>query len=235
MLTRQSLPAAAPPTIPVSRRHPVRDLIIITAGSALSAWLTGRAVASIASDRNAPWILGRASGIVSYLLLVALVGLGLVLAHPRRVRWRRPGPATRLRVHTSLAVFTLTFLVLHVVVLATDRYAKVGWWGALLPMASQYRPASVTLGVLGAYCGMLTGLTAAFAGGLARRVWWPVHKVAAGSLVLVWLHGVLAGTDSDALRPLYFGTGLVLVLLALSRYTATTPADRIRDLLRSGR
>lgn len=235
MLASQPLTVAAPPAIPDSRRHPLRDVVIITAGSALSAWLAGRAVASIAGDRNAPWILGRASGMVSYLLLVSLVGLGLVLAHPRRVRWRRPGPTTRLRVHTSLAVFTLTFVVLHVVVLATDRYAKVGWWGALLPMASQYRPAAVTLGVLGAYCGMLTGLTAALAGRLARRIWWPVHKVAAGSLVLVWSHGVLAGTDSDALRPLYFGTAVVLLLLAFSRYTAATPADRIRGRLRSSR
>jgi len=211
-------------------RRPVLNIVAITAGSGLAAWLTGRAVGAVAGDRNAPWIVGRASGIAAYLLLVALVIAGLLLSHPWRTRWRRPGPDLRLRVHVSLAVFTLALLVLHVVVLATDEYAKVGWWGALLPMASRYRPAAVTLGVLGAYCGLLSGLTAALAGRLARRVWWPLHKVAAGGLALVWAHGVLAGSDSEALRLMYLGTAAGVLALAVTRYAARTPADRARDL-----
>ena len=94
--------------------------------------------------------------------------MGLVLSHPWRTRWRTPSTPARIRVHVSLAVFTLAFLVLHIVVLATDSYAKVGWWGALLPMASGYRPVAVTLGVIAAYGGLLAGLTAAFAGRWAR-------------------------------------------------------------------
>jgi len=120
--------------------------------------------------------------------------------------------------------------VVHVVVLATDEYAKVGWWGALLPMASRYRPAAVTLGVLGAYCGLATGLTAALAGRLARRIWWPLHKVAAVALALVWAHGVLAGSDRAALRLMYLATAAGILLLALTRYAARTPADRFREL-----
>ena len=221
------------PGAPDRPRRPILSIAAITASCALSAWLVGRAVAAVAGDRNAPWILGRASGVASYLLLVTLVAMGLVLSHPRRVRWHRPGSVVRLRIHLGLAVFTLAFLTLHIVVLATDRYAKVGWWGALLPMASQYRPAAVTLGVVGAYCGLLTGLTAALAGGLARRVWWPVHKVAAVSLALVWLHGLLAGSDSAALRLLYLGTAVGVLALAFTRYAAATPADRVGELLGS--
>jgi len=226
---------AAPPTPGTAgrRRNPILGIAAITASSALTAWLVGQAVGSIAGDRNAPWILGRATGIASYLLMVALVAMGLILSHPRRVRWRRPSSAARLRIHLGLAVFTLAFLALHIVVLATDKYAKVGWWGALLPMASQYRPAAVTLGVVGAYCGLLAGLTAALAGGLARRIWWPVHKVSAASLVLVWLHSLLAGIDSSALRPMYLGTAVAILVLAFSRYVAVTPTDRVRDLLGS--
>jgi len=55
-----------------------------------------------------------------------------------------------------------------------------------------------------------------------------VHKVAAVALVLVWLHGMWAGSDAAALRPLYLGTGAAVVLLAVTRYTARTRADRIR-------
>jgi sulfoxide reductase heme-binding subunit YedZ len=210
-------------------RRRVIDILAITAGSGLAAWLAGRAVGAVAGDRNAPWIVGRASGIAAYLLLVALVVLGLLLSHPRRTRWRRPGPELRLRSHVGLAVCTCALLVLHVIVLATDKYARVGWWGALLPMASGYRPAAVTLGVLGAYCGLATGLTAALAGRLARRVWWPLHKAAVAALVLVWAHGVLAGSDSAALRLMYLATAAGVLLLALTRYAAGTPADRLRE------
>ena len=206
----------------------------LTLGVALSttvtAWLIGRGVMNVAGNQQAPWILGRAAGFTSYLLLVGLVGFGLVLSHPWRSRVTWPSTAARIRIHVSLAVFTLAFLVLHVVVLATDSYAGVGLRGALLPMGASYRPVPVTLGVIGAYAGLLAGLTAAMAGRVTARIWWPIHKVAAVSLVLVWVHGLLSGSDSPALLAIYLGTGFGLVVLAISRYAARTPADRVAEL-----
>ena len=84
----------------------------VTVSAVLTSWLVGVTVQSIAGDRMAPWILGRAAGITSYLLLVALVLVGLALSHPARARWRVPSSATRIRVHVSLSVFTLLFPVL---------------------------------------------------------------------------------------------------------------------------
>jgi hypothetical protein len=202
----------------------------VAVSAAVSAWLVGVGVQHVAGDRNAPWILGRAAGVTSYLLLVVLVSFGLLLSHPWRTRWSRPSTATRIRVHVSLAVFTLAFVALHVLVLATDSYAGVGWRGTFVPMGATYRPLPVTLGVVGLYAGLLAGLTASLAGRLPLRVWWPVHKVAALSLVLVWLHGVQAGSDSALLSWMYIGTGLGVALLALTRYAARTPADRFSEL-----
>jgi hypothetical protein len=207
----------------------------VTASATISAWLVGRGVVAAAGDRQAPWILGRAAGVTSYLLLVVLVAMGLVLSHPWRTRIKRPSAATRIRVHVSLAVFTLAFLVLHVVVLATDSYAGVGLRGALLPMGATYRPMPVTLGVVGAWSGLLAGFTAAFAGRVTARVWWPIHKVAAVSLVLVWAHGVLAGSDTHLLLSVYLVTGAAVAALALSRYAARTPGDRVEELVASRR
>ena len=51
--------------------------------------------------------------------------------------------------------------VLHIVVLATDKYAGVGWWGSFVPMGATYRPLPVTLGVIGLYAGLAAGITAA--------------------------------------------------------------------------
>lgn len=183
-------------------------------------------------NRKAPWIIGRAAGVSSYLLLVGLVLLGLLLSHPWRTRATRPSPANRIRLHAALATFTLAFVILHVVVLATDRYAGVGWWGSVLPLQASYRPVAVTLGVVGAWSGLLSGVTAALAGHLPARAWWPIHKAAVLAFVLVWLHGVLAGGDTEALRWLYIGTGLLVVAVAVSRYAARTPADQLAELIR---
>jgi hypothetical protein len=199
----------------------------------MSAWLIGRSVVAVSGDRNGPWILGRAAGVTSYVLLTVLVGLGLVLSHPWRTRFARPSTATRIRLHVSLAVFTLAFVLLHVVVLAADSYAGVGVKGSLVPMAATYRPLPVTLGVLGVYAGLLAGATAALAGRIAARVWWPLHKVAAISFVLVWVHGLLSGSDSKLLLGLYLATGAAVLALTLSRYVARTPGDLVDDLARS--
>ncbi len=206
---------------------------LVTLSAAATSWLVGTAVSAIAGDRMGPWILGRAAGVTSYLLLVALVIFGLLLSHPRRARWRRPSSATRIRTHVSLSVFTFAFVVLHIVVLATDRYAGVGWWGTFVPLGSTYRPLPVTLGVIALYAGLLAGLTASLAGRWARRAWWPIHKVAIVSLLLVWLHGVLAGADSPALLGMYVLTGFVVLALAVSRYTSGSARDGVAELAAS--
>lgn len=205
-------------------------LVTVTASATLASGLIGWTAMLVWHDRMAAWVIGRAAGITSYLLLVVLTGVGLLLSHPAGARWHRPSRATRLRLHVSLAVFTLAFTTLHVAVLATDPYAGVGWRGTLVPMASAYRPVPVTLGVIGLYAGLLAGLTAALAGRIGLRLWWPIHKVAVVSLALVWVHGLQAGADSAALRWMYVGTGAGVLALAASRYIARTRADRLDEL-----
>jgi hypothetical protein len=94
--------------------------------TAVTGWLVGSAIRSVAPERNAAWILGRASGLTCLLLLTVLALSGLVMSHPWRTRGRLPHPVSRVRLHVSLAVFTLALFVVHVVVLATDRWAHVG-------------------------------------------------------------------------------------------------------------
>ncbi|NTW41150.1 MAG: hypothetical protein HGA44_14965 [Cellulomonadaceae bacterium] len=204
-------------------------LALATAASVgTAAWL----VLDALQGGAVTWVLGRAGGVTSYVLMVALVVTGLVLAHPWARHLHRPSPRTRLTLHVTLATFTLVFTVLHVVVLAVDPWAEVGWAGALLPMASGYRPVAVTLGLVALWSGLVTGITARFAGRFAARVWWPIHKVAAVSLGLVWAHAVLAGSDVGALRGFYLATGCGVLALAATRYGARTPADRVAELTR---
>ena len=210
---------------PILRRTIVG--LAATLSSAVTGVLIGSAIGVVEGHRMAPWMIARATGISAYLLLVLLVVLGLLLSHPSRTRIARPNPATRIRLHIVLAALTLALTIAHIVVLATDRFAGVGWRGASLPMQSAYRPVAVTLGVLGAWAGLVVGSTALLAGHLPQRLWWRVHKVAIVALLLVWLHGVLAGGDTPMLRWLYLSTGALIAVVALSRYAARTPAEQI--------
>ena len=173
---------------PASRR--VARLVAVMAAcgvsAALSGWLVGTTAVAVSGNRNAPWIIGRAAGLSAYLLMVLLVATGHVLSHPGRARLRRPGPATRIRLHVSLAVFTLALTGLHVVVLATDSYAGVGWRGTLVPMGSTYRPVPVSLGVIALYAGLLAGRSipsgpACPASRRRRTSRWPARRRAARS------------------------------------------------------
>lgn len=200
------------------------------AGSIVIVW---RMTQHTLGSQMAPWVLGRAAGVASYVILLLLVVTGLVLSHPWARHLSFPSPRTRLTIHATLSLFALAFTVLHLVSLALDPWAKVGWLGAVLPMASTYRPVPVSLGVLALWAGAITGITAKFAGSFAARYWWPIHKVAAALLVMVWAHSVFAGSDVNSLTLFYIVTGLFVLALAVTRYAARTPADHVDQLTRT--
>jgi hypothetical protein len=102
-------------------------------------------VAPASSAREAQlrvWLAARACGISALLLLTAQVLLGLVLSHPtNQSTWKL---SKRLFPwHENLFVFTVSFVVVHVVFLVLDPYAGVGIGGALVPGLSSYRTVPV--------------------------------------------------------------------------------------------
>jgi hypothetical protein len=157
-----------------------------------------------------PWLVARATGITAYLLLAADVALGTLLSHPENRRvWKLSKRA--FPWHEQLAVFVWSFLALHVVLLAVDRYAHVGWLGAFVPGLAGYRPIPVALGTIAAYALLVTSLTARWTRILPGGWWVKVHRLSAVAFLGVWLHAVLAGTDSGVFALLYLITGLPIL------------------------
>jgi sulfoxide reductase heme-binding subunit YedZ len=177
----------------------------------MSAWL---------HDPMLPWILGRGLGIAAYLNLVALTLLGLWLRHPWRMQRPKVAPTAHLRTHAVLAAGTTVLIAGHVFALIVDSFAGVGLAGAFIPGRSGFKTAAVALGTIGLYLGVLVGGTAALAGRLGRRAWFPIHRLAVACFGLVWLHGVLAGSDTTALRLLYLISGAVVIAMWTSRRLA---------------
>lgn len=201
------------------------------AGSVLAAHVVMTVSAPVLHDRMLPWIVGRGLGVAAYLALTALVSLGLWFRHP----WRRGtralvGPATLLRAHAALAAATLALVVGHVTALAVDAYAHVGWSGALVPGLSHYRPWAVAAGTVALYVGVLIGSTAALAGRIVGRRWLAVHRLAVATFVLMWLHGIEAGSDVTTLRWLYVSSGVLIAVLAASRQAARRAERPLRNV-----
>jgi len=163
------------------------------------------------------WLAGRSTGIGALVLLTTQVALGLVLSHPtNQSTWRL---SKRIFPwHEHLLVFTASLLAVHVASLIVDPYAGVGVAGAFVPGLSEYRSSAVALGTMATYALIVTSVTARYTRLLPAGVWLKLHRLSLVVLVLAWLHGILAGTDSDALRPLYAASFGLVVAAGAHRY-----------------
>jgi sulfoxide reductase heme-binding subunit YedZ len=174
------------------------------------------------------WLGSRAAGIVAYLLVTALALFGLVLSHPsNKVDWK--ASKYLFPWHKHLAFFALAFIAAHVIGLILDPYAGVGYLGWLVPGLSSYRTVPVALGTIGLFALLLTGMTARFTNLLGPGRWLAIHRVALVAFALAWTHGVLSGTDTRALLPIYAVSGALVALLAASRYWRPLPRSRRAD------
>jgi sulfoxide reductase heme-binding subunit YedZ len=185
-------------------------------------------VAVVATDQVVPassthqaqlriWLAARAAGITAYLLLTLQVVLGLVLAHPtNQTTWRMS--RYLFPWHENAWVFVLAFLGAHILTIVVDPYAGVGIGGALVPGLSSYRSSAVALGTLGLYALLITGLTARYTRRLPPGIWLKIHRTSLGVFVLAWLHGVLAGTDTGGMLPVYLATGSAVLAASAYRY-----------------
>ncbi len=203
------------------------------AGFAVAAALCGALIGlvwqQLTTNQMPLWLAARAAGASAFVLLTTATLVGLVLSHPDRARLRWPRPETRLRLHISVTVFAVAFTVLHVVALALDPYAKVGWAGALLPMGAAYRPVPVTLGVISLWAGGVAGLVAAVAGRVTIRWWRSLHRLSALAWLTAWAHALLAGSDTAAWTAAYIASGLAVLGAAWWRYAATRSVEKPKD------
>ena len=197
-----------------------RASIILMAVLAIVVVYATDQVAPATSDRQAQlriWLAARATGIVTFLLLTFQVCIGLVLSHPtNKSTWKLSRRIFGWHEHAW--VFVFAFLGVHVASLVLDPYAGVGVAGAFIPGLSTYRTSAVAIGTLALYAFLITALTARYTKLLPPGAWLSIHRVSLAVFVLAWLHGMLAGTDSDVLRAMYVGTGLAVVAASSYRY-----------------
>jgi hypothetical protein len=222
MTVRTTAPSAPRRVSPPFRMSGRATLILIAVLAIVAVYATDQ-IAPATSERQAQlriWLAARAGGIVTFLLLTFQICVGLVLSHPtNKSTWKL---SKRIYPwHAHLWVFVMAFLLVHIVSVVLDPYAKVTFAGALIPGLSEYRSSAVALGTMALYAFVLTAITARYTRLLPAGVWLAIHRLSLMVFVLAWLHSVLAGTDSGELGFMYIGTGLAVVLSGAYRYWAS--------------
>ncbi|HEV2370854.1 MAG TPA: ferric reductase-like transmembrane domain-containing protein [Streptosporangiaceae bacterium] len=139
------------------------------------------------------WFVSRASGLALLAAFSALVVLGVAArlgSAPRR--WPR---FAVVEVHRSLALFSVAFLVLHVVTALLDPYVTIGWAATVVPFLSPYRTAATGLGTLGTDLGAAVLVTSLVRQRLGYRAWRAVHWLAYLAWPVAFVHSLTAGND----------------------------------------
>ncbi|BCJ34199.1 ferric reductase [Actinocatenispora thailandica] len=151
---------------------------------------------------TALWYAARGTGVVALLLLTATMVLGLLGSmRSGSVNWPRFVVGG---LHRNLSLLAVSFVGVHVASSVVDTYAGIGWWDAVLPFGSVYRPFWLGLGAV-AFDLMLALIVTSLLRGRIRYRWWrAVHWLSYACWPFAIVHAWGTGTDA--------GGGWVLAL-----------------------
>ncbi|HEX4806615.1 MAG TPA: ferric reductase-like transmembrane domain-containing protein [Conexibacter sp.] len=158
-----------------------------------------------AAGVSATWMLTRAYGAVSLLLLTAAFALGVADV----ARWRsRTWPRFAIdALHRNIALLALAFVVVHVLTTVLDRFVSIGLAAAVVPFSNGYR-GGFWLGLGAVAFDLFVALiaTSMLRRRIGLRVWRAVHWAAYACWPVALLHAV--GTGTDASQPWMLGLAL---------------------------
>ena len=167
--------------------------------------MTAGMLATVGHGSTALWYLTRATGLVSLILLSAVVVLGTVASVGwTSDRWPR---FLSQSLHRNLSLFCIVLIGVHVVTTVGDGYVPIGLADAVIPIRSAYRPIWVGLGAVAFDMLLAVAITSALRRRIGVRAWRGVHWLAYACWPIAVVHGL--GSGSDARLP---GATLVFVL-----------------------
>lgn len=170
------------------------------------------------------WFLARSSGIVAYVLLAAVMLMGIVLkARPLGTSVR---PSGIVDLHRFVAMLSLGALAVHGTALVLDSAVEIRLIHLLVPGIAPYRPAWTGLGVVAAE--MIVVVYASFSQRkrMGMRAWRMLHRTTYGVFALATAHGLMAGTDSGRLWALaLYGGAIGAVVTAWGWRMLVPPAS----------
>jgi sulfoxide reductase heme-binding subunit YedZ len=145
---------------------------------------------------SAIWYVMRGSGVVSLLLLTAVVVLGIATSK----RWtpRELPRFVTASLHRSVALLSVVFVGLHVLSAVFDPYAVVGVAAVFVPFVAGRGAFWVGLGALSLDLILALIVSSLVRSHLSPRLWRGVHWLAYAAWPVALAHGVGLGSDRGA-------------------------------------
>jgi predicted ferric reductase len=147
----------------------------------------------IATSSQLLWYATRSTGIVAFVLLTAVVVLGvLTTVRAETVRWPRFAVQD---LHRRISLLTMVFIGAHVLTTVTDAYAPIGWVSIVVPFSSPYRRFWLGLGTAAVDLLLAVIISSLLRGAISHRMWRALHWLAYAAWPLALVHAVGTGTD----------------------------------------
>ena len=177
------------------------------------------------------WYAARAAGIVAYLILTAVVLVGLTLAGQLRLpRWPKFAVAD---VHRFGGLLAGTFISIHVATIAVDSYTPFSFTQLVVPGGSHYRTVWTALGIVGAELLVALAVTNVLRKRIPYRFWRRIHVLNFAVWGAAAAHGIGSGTDTRSvwMAGLYtISVSAVLAALAWRVARRRVGASTVRGL-----
>ena len=161
-----------------------------------------------AGNARTLWYATRGTGIVSLVLLTAIVALGI--AGSQRLRSNRWPRFLVVGLHRNLTLLALVFLAAHIGTTVLDGFAPIRLLDAVVPFVSAYRPIWLGLGAVAFDLLLALTVTSMLRARIGYRSWRVLHWLAYVSWPVALVHAL--GTGSDARVPWLQGLAIVATL-----------------------
>ncbi len=181
------------------------------------------------ADLTMAWFISRGTGIAAYLLITSSMIYGLMIT-TKTANGAVPAPVT-FSMHEFISWLGLVLGFAHAVALMWDGYINYGPANILVPFNSEYRPIWVGIGQIAFYISALV-LASFYAKKLiGHKTWRLIHYVSFITFLMLTLHGVQAGTDSNTpvMQIVYIASLATVLFLTIMRILTAKLAKPARQ------
>lgn len=179
-----------------------------------------------------PWYITRATALIAFTLLYAVIFLGLSIRFP--ILKKLIPPVKSFPVHAWLSVQALVFALAHGLSLMFEKFVHFSFTSVFVPFASEYETKMVALGTISFYVMILLILSSYFRHTMSRRVWRISHFLNIALYIIAMIHALTIGTDlknPGIGRSIFLIANIILAMLFLANlsYQLFTTIKRKMD------
>ncbi|MHC0039634.1 ferric reductase-like transmembrane domain-containing protein [Pseudoneobacillus sp. C159] len=159
------------------------------------------------------WFLIRLSGFLGYFLFTFSISAGLM---SRFTAFQKKRPLM-IELHQTSGWAGILAVIFHMTLLWRDRFVPYPLTELFLPFSSENAPLESAMGTISLYLFLLVIATSDFLiKKLGRNLWKKIHLLVIPAWILMVLHGILIGTDSNQPWAAFlYGGGVFLVITLL--------------------